>query len=78
MGDRAVTGVVAILTAIIGVAIVAVLVSSQSNTASVLTAGGGAFANILKTAVSPVSGGGLAGGLFGQSGSLPQIGTFGL
>ncbi len=60
MGERAITGAVAIVTAIIGVAIVAVLVSKQSDTANVFTSGGNAFANILKTAVSPVS-----GGLFG-------------
>lgn len=55
MKDSAVTGIVAIIMAIIGVAIVAVLVSKQANTASVLTAGGGAFSNILKTALAPVS-----------------------
>jgi len=73
MGEKAVTGLVGILTAIIGVAIIAVLVSKQSNTASVLGAGGTAFSNILKTAVSPVS-----GGLFGSSGgntlSFPFLG----
>lgn len=78
MGEKAVTGVVAILTAIIGVAIVAVLVSKQSNTASVIGAGGSAFSNILKTAVSPISGGGLGSGLFGSSGgntlSFPYLG----
>jgi len=73
MGDKAITGIVAILTAIIGVAIVAVLVSKQSNTANVLGAGGKAFSSILGTAISPVSGGGLTSGLFG--GGIPQIGT---
>ncbi len=65
MGDKAVTGLVAIITAIIGVAIIAVLVSKNSNTSGVLTSGGNAFSNILKTAVSPISGGGLGTGLFG-------------
>lgn len=55
MGDKAITGFVAIIMAIIGVAIVAVLVSKNANTGSVLTAGGGAFSSILKTALSPVS-----------------------
>ena len=45
-----------ILTAIIGVAIVAVLVSANSQTSNVLTAFGGAFGNILDVAVSPVTG----------------------
>jgi hypothetical protein len=68
MGERTITGIVTVITAIIGVAIVAVLVSNQANTANVLTAGGGAFSNILKTAVSPVTGGGLGNGLFGATG----------
>ena len=76
MGEKAITGTVAVITAIIGVAIIAVLVSKQANTANVLTSGGTAFANILKTAVSPVTGGSVTGGLFG--GSIPQIGTFSL
>lgn len=65
MGDQAITGIIAILTAIIGVAIIAVLVSGQSQTAGVLTAGGNAFSSILKTAVSPVSGNGIMNGLVG-------------
>jgi hypothetical protein len=79
MGDKAITGVVAIVTAIIGVAIIAVLVSKSSDTSNVLSAGGNAFANILKTAVSPVSGGGGLGssslsGLFGNGFSSSYLG----
>lgn len=55
MGDKAITGFVAVIMAIIGVAIVAVLVSKNANTGSVLTAGGSAFSNILGTALGPVS-----------------------
>jgi uncharacterized membrane protein (Fun14 family) len=74
MGDKAITGLVAIITAIIGVAIIAVLVSNQSNTTGVLTAGGNALSNILKSAVSPVtSGSGGVGGL----GNLISNGAFG-
>lgn len=70
MGDKALTGLIAIITAIIGVAIIAVLVSKQSNTSGVLSAGGNAFSNILKTAVSPVTGGSsIGGGLFGGTNS---------
>lgn len=75
MGEKAITGVVGILTAIIGVAIIAVLVSKQSDTSNVLSSAGKAFSSILGTAVSPVSGGGglgsnlnlgsLGSGLFG-------------
>jgi hypothetical protein len=57
MGDKAITSVVVVLTAIVGVAIVAVVVSKQADTANVLGAGGKAFSSILSAAVAPVSGG---------------------
>jgi hypothetical protein len=74
MGENAITAIVTVLTAIIGVAIVAVLVSKQADTGNVLIAGGKAFSDILKTAVSPVTGGGgigssIVGGLVGGYGS---------
>lgn len=56
MGDSIISSVVAILTAIIGVAIIAVILSKQSDTANVLSIGGSAFSSILSQAVSPVSG----------------------
>ena len=49
---------VTIAVAITGVATLAVLVSKQANTAGVITAGGNAFSNAIKAAVSPVTGGG--------------------
>lgn len=63
MSDSLITPVTAILTAIIGLAVVAVLVSNHANTGNVLTSGGTAFSNILKAAVSPVSGSGIGGAL---------------
>lgn len=60
MGDKIISEGFTILTLVVGVAIVAVLVSKQANTAAVLTSGGTAFGNILKQAVSPVSGSGLS------------------
>lgn len=42
-------------TAIVGVAIVAVIVSRNSATADVIKAAGGAFNDALKTAVSPIT-----------------------
>jgi hypothetical protein len=48
--------IVTILTAIIGVAIVAVLVSKNAQTAGVLTAGGNAFSSALNAATKPVTG----------------------
>ncbi len=63
------TGVVTILVAVIGVAMLATLVSKNANTAGVLKAGGSAFSDILKAATGPVTGG---GGL-----SLPSLPSFG-
>lgn len=48
--------VVTIATAIVGVAIIAVLVSQRSQTAGVISAAGNAFSNALGVAVSPVTG----------------------
>lgn len=58
MSDSVITGIITILTAVIGIAIVSVLVSKQADTANVLTAGGKAFGGILTAALGPVSGGG--------------------
>lgn len=54
--------VASILTAIIGVAILSVLVSQNSNTTGVIQAITSGFGSILSVAVSPVSGGGSGGG----------------
>jgi hypothetical protein len=48
--------VVTIIAGVIGVAIIAVLVSNRAQTANVFAAAGGAFSNVLSTAVSPVTG----------------------
>ncbi len=53
--DNAISGVVTIATAIVGVAILAVLVSTNAQTPQVLTAGGNAFAAALNAATGPVS-----------------------
>lgn len=52
--DDMVKALVTIVTAVIGVAIVATLVSKKSNTGGVLTAGGNAFSGILNAALSPI------------------------
>lgn len=52
--DDMVKALVTILTAVIGVAIVATLVSKKSNTAGVISAGGNAFGGILNAALSPL------------------------
>ncbi len=68
--DKLITTVVQILVGVVGVSIIAVLVSKNSNTAGVLQAGGSAFSSILKTAVSPVSSNSGLGSLSGGVGSL--------
>ena len=55
MGDKIVGDIVGVLTAIVGLAIVATLVSNRASTAGVITAAGSAFASDLKAATSPVS-----------------------
>lgn len=45
-----------ILTAVIGVAIVAVIFSKKANTSGVIQAAGSAFSGILGVAVSPITG----------------------
>ncbi len=69
--NQLVNGVIVVLTAIIGVAILSVLVSKQSNTAGVLQAGSQAFSGALGTALSPVTGSSFSGmGGFGSYGGM--------
>lgn len=56
------SGIVTILVAIIGVAVLATLVSRNARTPEVLTSAGNAFAKMLGAATAPVSGGGFGGG----------------
>jgi hypothetical protein len=58
MSDQIISSVVAILTAIVGLAVLAVLVSSRAQTSQVVRSVGTAFAQDLSAAVSPVTGGG--------------------
>lgn len=59
-------GIVTILTAIIGVAILSVIVSRNANTVGVLQAGSQAFSGALGTALGPVMGGSGLGSLGGM------------
>lgn len=70
--------IVAILTAIIGVAIIAVIVSKQSNTSNVIASASNAFATALSTAVSPITGNVVSpsGGFTGSALSLPSLRGF--
>lgn len=58
MNESMMNSLVTVATAIVGVAILAVIVSRNSNTSGVIGAAGNAFSNALGVAVSPVTGGG--------------------
>jgi hypothetical protein len=57
MGESLVTSTVTVLLAIVGVAIIAVLVSKNANTTAVIGAGASGFSQALGTAISPITGG---------------------
>lgn len=69
------TSIVTIVTAIIGVAIIAVLVSNNAQTGNVISAAAGGLAQDLNAATAPVTGGGgglstsTLGGFNGQGGA---------
>jgi hypothetical protein len=58
MSEQLLTSVVTVITAIIGVAILAVLVSKNSNTSGVINAAASGFSKDLSAALSPINGGG--------------------
>jgi hypothetical protein len=67
MGDKLIESVTTVAVAIVGIAIIAVLVSGQAQTSRVIGAAGSAFAQDIGAAVSPVTGGG--GGFTGGGGA---------
>lgn len=56
MTDHIIASIVTVVTALIGVAIIAVLVSNKAQTSNVITAASSALANDIGAAVSPVTG----------------------
>lgn len=56
MSDHWINSAVTVAIAIVGIAILAVIVSQKSQTANVITAAGAAFANDISAAVAPVTG----------------------
>jgi PRD1 phage membrane DNA delivery len=65
VSESLITSAVTVIMAIIGVAIIAVLVSKQANTAGVLQSGSQGIATDLGAALSPVTGSGLFSGFSG-------------
>ena len=63
MNDKTITALVSVAIAIIGVAVIALLVSKSSNTSAVFGAGGNAFSQMLCKALSPITGGSCGGSL---------------
>lgn len=61
--DNLLNGVVSIAVAIVGVALLATLVSKNAQTPQVISAAGSAFAGALQAATGPVTGMGLGGSL---------------
>jgi hypothetical protein len=57
MGDKLIESVTTVAVALVGVAIIAVIVSGQAQTSKVITSAGSAFAQDIGAAVSPVTGG---------------------
>jgi hypothetical protein len=70
MSDQLISSVVTVLLALVGVAIIAVLVSNNANTTGVISAGASGFSQSLGTALSPITGTSRNGNMFGGMGSL--------
>jgi hypothetical protein len=70
VGNDIISGVVTIATAVVGIAIIAVLVSKNASTGNVIQSATSGFATDISAAVSPVSGGGFTGG----GGGISSIG----
>jgi PRD1 phage membrane DNA delivery len=66
---------VAVGTAIVGLAIIAVLVSRNANTSGVIQASTSGFATDLAAAEAPVTGGGGYGGLAAYGGGMTLLGA---
>lgn len=61
MTDQLISSVTTVAVAIVGIAVLAVLVSGQAQTSNVIKSAGSAFAGAVGAAVSPVTGGGFTG-----------------
>lgn len=69
MSDKLLTGIVTVLTAIVGVAALAVIVTQRAQTPQVLAAGGQSLSNLIACAVSPITGSNACG----QSTSVTSV-----
>ena len=63
MNEHTITSTVSVILAFIGIAILAIVVSSQASTGNVFKAGGSSIAQLIRCAISPVTGGSCGGTL---------------
>ena len=66
--------IAAVLTAVIGLAVIAVILSQKSNTTGVLQSGGSAIATLIQAATGPVTGNYGSANTTGAS-AVPMIGN---
>ena len=75
MGGETIQAIVGIVTAIIGLAILSVLVSKNANTSAVIGAASGGLAQDISAATSPVTGsGGYSANMF-TTGNIGNLGS---
>lgn len=77
MGHDMLNSAVGIVTAIIGLAILAVIVSRNSNSMGVIGALSGGLAQDIGAATAPVTGGGMMGGMGMMGGGFGGMGGMG-
>lgn len=75
MGNQLINSVVTVAVAIVGVAIVAVLVSRNANTSGVISSAAGGFSQALSVAEAPVTGSGSGLGISFPGGGGGTIAT---
>lgn len=74
MGDRAIGAFVSLISAIIFLAVIAVILSKQADTKNVISSAGNALSGIIGAAVNPVSGnGGFSNVLNTSSGIITNL-----
>lgn len=71
--NQAVEAIVTVATAIVGIAIIAVLVSNRAQTSNVISSAGRAFSTAISAATAPVTGGN-GFNFTGTAPGYPQIG----
>lgn len=73
MDDKLITAFISIITAVIGVSVLSVILSPKAQTANVLGAASGGFAQILNAATAPITGGSSSSGILGSLAGLGSL-----